>query len=53
MKETALLLMMMAIFMIVGLLIHTPDEKPCDGQLVTGAIGNIDFRYCIHPVVAR
>ncbi len=53
MKETALLLMVMAICVIAGLLIHTPSEKPCDGQLVTGEFGNVDFRYCVHPVVAR
>jgi hypothetical protein len=31
----------------------SPKPAPCDGQLVTGAIGTIEFRYCVHPVVAQ
>ena len=39
--------------LLAGRCLDKPSATPCDGQLVTGAIGTIEFRYCIHPTVVR
>ena len=52
MKQILFGILVLATFVVAGTMIP-PDVTPCDGQLVTGAIGTVEFRYCIHPVVAR
>ena len=53
MKEMFMALIALGVMAVAIAVNDSPKTTPCDGQLVTGAIGTVEFRYCIHPTVAR
>ena len=49
MRDFALMMIAGVLFGISLSITVPPKVKPCDGQLITGDMGVIEFRFCVHP----